>query len=44
MMIEGTFKRVVLPLGTRGAPQRPGSVAHQLVQYDRGEPGVKVGQ
>jgi succinate-acetate transporter protein len=44
MMIEGTFKRVVLPLGTRGAPQRPGSVAHLPVQYDRGEPGVKVGQ
>lgn len=44
MMLEGTFKRVVLPVGTRGTPSRPGTVAHHPIQYESGEPGVKIGQ
>jgi uncharacterized protein len=45
MMLEGTHRRVVLPLGTRHVPQRPDRVvAHLPIQYDVGEPGVKVGQ
>ena len=44
MMLEGMFKRVVLPIGTRGTPSRPGTVAHHPIQYESGEPGVKIGQ
>lgn len=44
MMLESTFKRVVLPVGKRGAPQKPGAVPRRPIQYDAGEPGVKLGQ
>ena len=44
MMLESTFKRVVLPVGKRGVSQQPGASAQQPIQYDAGEPGVKVGQ
>jgi succinate-acetate transporter protein len=44
MMLESTAKRVVLPVGKRGAPQKPGSVPRHPIQYEAGEPGVKIGQ
>jgi succinate-acetate transporter protein len=44
MMLEGTFKRPVFPLGRRGAAARPEGVAQLPTQYDVGGPGVKVGQ
>ena len=44
MMLESTFKQVVLPVGKRGAAEQPGASGHQPIQYDAGEPGVKVGQ
>lgn len=45
MMLEGTWKRVVLPLGKyRGAANTPGSVLTAPIQYEHGQPGVKVGQ
>ncbi|HKN95501.1 MAG TPA: GPR1/FUN34/YaaH family transporter [Pseudonocardiaceae bacterium] len=44
MMLRGTFGRVVLPVGRPRAKNMPGSVPVQPIQYERGEPGVKVGQ
>lgn len=44
MMLESTAKRVVLPVGKRGAPQKPGAVPRHPIQYEAGEPGVKIGQ
>ncbi|MFB9386671.1 acetate uptake transporter [Pseudonocardia petroleophila] len=44
MMLRGTFKRVVLPVGERGAPQAPGATPRHPIQYAAGEPGVKIGQ
>jgi uncharacterized protein len=44
MMLEGTFKRPVLPLGRRDAARRPEAVAQLLAPYDPDGPGVKVGQ
>lgn len=44
MMLESTFKKVVLPEGKRGVPQRPGVSPRQPIQYAAGEPGVKLGQ
>jgi succinate-acetate transporter protein len=44
MMLRGTFGRVVLPVGRTRAANAPGSVPVQPIQYERGEPGVKVGQ
>jgi succinate-acetate transporter protein len=45
MMVEGTWKRVVLPLGKyAGAANSPGASLTRPIQYERGMPGVKVGQ
>jgi len=44
MMLEGTFKRVVLPVGKRDAPETPGEPGARSIQYSLGEPGVKIGQ
>lgn len=44
MLLESTFKRVVLPVGKRGAPQQPGAAPSHPIQYEAGEPGVKIGQ
>ncbi len=45
MMLEGSFKRVVLPLGKYNrASNTPGSVVTDPIQYRAGFPGVKVGQ
>jgi len=46
MMIEGTFGRVILPLGEprRRAANVPGHVAHQPIEFELGEPGVRHGQ
>ncbi|MGW4589725.1 acetate uptake transporter [Amycolatopsis thermoflava] len=45
MVLEATYKRVVLPMGKRGAPADvPGRTAKRTIQFQLGEPGVKVGQ
>ncbi|MEU3454648.1 GPR1/FUN34/YaaH family transporter [Micromonospora sp. NPDC006766] len=44
MMLEGTWRRVVLPLGKRRGPNVPGRSPRQVIQFVSGEPGVKVGQ
>jgi succinate-acetate transporter protein len=44
MVLEGAFKRVVLPVGKKGTRERAGAVPRYPIQYDAGEPGVKVGQ
>ena len=43
MMLEGTFKRPVFPLGRRGAVRGPEAVA-QLYTYDVDAPGGRVGR
>lgn len=45
MVLQGTTKRVMLPMGARGQPQAPGAlIPRQPIQYEAGEPGVKIGQ
>ncbi|NKQ57790.1 acetate uptake transporter [Amycolatopsis sp. K13G38] len=45
MVLEATYKRVVLPMGKIGAePNIPGRIPKQVIQYEYGEPGIKVGQ
>jgi len=44
MMLEGAYRRVVLPLGQyRRAANVPGTTITYPVQYEQGEPGVRVG-
>jgi succinate-acetate transporter protein len=44
-LLEGSWRRVILPLGrTLWGANRPGSVTSQPVEYQYGEPGVRVGQ
>jgi uncharacterized protein len=45
MMLEGTWKKVILPLGKYAHDANaPGTVLTHPVQYPLGQPGVKVGQ
>lgn len=45
MLLESTYKRVVLPMGKRGPePDVPGQRQKEMIQYQVGEPGVKAGQ
>ncbi|ROT29717.1 acetate uptake transporter family protein [Micromonospora sp. HM5-17] len=44
MMLEGTFRRVILPIGKMRGPNLPGREPRQVIQFLAGEPGVKVGQ
>lgn len=45
MVLEAAYKRVVLPMGKRGpAPDAPGRTPKQTIQFELGEPGIKVGQ
>jgi succinate-acetate transporter protein len=44
MMLRGTFGRVVLPVGNRRTTDRRGTIPSQPIQYELGEPGVKIGQ
>lgn len=44
MLLESTYKRAVLPVGARPERERTGRPVHQLIQFEHGEPGVKVGQ
>lgn len=44
MMLQGRSGRVVLPVGKRHAPNKPGAIPVQRIQYEYGEPGVKAGQ
>ncbi|WP_326560173.1 acetate uptake transporter family protein [Micromonospora sp. NBC_01796] len=44
MMLEGTYRRVILPLGKRGGVNVPGREPRQSIQFVAGEPGIKVGQ
>lgn len=41
MMLESTFKRPILPVGKRHAQH---NATTSILQYEAGEPGVKVGQ
>lgn len=43
LLLQGRFGRIVLPLGKTHAAPKP-SVPVQPIQYEYGEPGVKVGQ
>lgn len=45
MVLEAAYKRVILPMGKRGAePSVPGRIPKQVIQYEYGEPGIKIGQ
>jgi succinate-acetate transporter protein len=44
MLLQGSYGRVVLPMGARGRADRPGAIPRQPIEYEMGEPGVKVGQ
>jgi uncharacterized protein len=44
MMLEATANRIVLPIGKRRTTQHAGAVPRNLIQYEAGEPGAKVGQ
>jgi succinate-acetate transporter protein len=44
MLLQGSFGRVMLPMGVRGRADRPGAIPRQPIQYELGEPGVKLGQ
>lgn len=45
MMLEATYKRVILPMGKVGPETDvPGKEPKQTIQYQVGEPGVKAGQ
>ena len=44
MMLQGRFGRVVLPLGKPREVNMPGAIPVQPIQYEYGEPGVKLGQ
>jgi succinate-acetate transporter protein/CBS domain-containing protein len=45
MVLEGAFRRVILPLGKIGGPNKPGSrSSYRPVEYKYGQPGVRVGQ
>jgi hypothetical protein len=42
MMLEASYKRVILPLGKANA--MPGAIVTHPIQYAAGQPGVRVGQ
>ena len=45
MMFEGTFGRTILPLGKyKKAANVPGGVLTRPLEYEHGQPGVKLGQ
>jgi succinate-acetate transporter protein len=44
MVLQATYKRVVLPTGVIGGVNRPGASPRHPIQYMAGEPGVKIGQ
>lgn len=46
MLLEATHRRVVMPMGKRGGAMAnvPGREPKQTIQFELGEPGVKVGQ
>lgn len=44
MLLESTYQRVVLPMGRRGGANTPGTPPRRTIQYESGEPGVKIGQ
>ncbi|WBB66596.1 GPR1/FUN34/YaaH family transporter [Micromonospora sp. WMMD812] len=44
MLLESAYRRVVLPMGRRRAPDRPGVAPRHTIQFVAGEPGIKVGQ
>lgn len=44
MMLQGRYGRVILPVGRPRAVNRPGAIPVQPIQYEYGEPGVKLGQ
>jgi succinate-acetate transporter protein len=45
MLLEATFRRVVLPVGKpRLSANVPGRVVFRPIEYPAGQPGVKVGQ
>ncbi|MCR6490648.1 acetate uptake transporter [Amycolatopsis sp. OK19-0408] len=45
MVLEAAYRRVVLPMGKLGpAPNAPGRATSRAIQFELGEPGIKVGQ
>jgi hypothetical protein len=44
MMLEGTYRRVILPIGKIRGVNVPGREPRQVIQFTAGEPGIKVGQ
>ena len=44
MLLNHTFKRAVLPVGKRSAPESPADPDRRAIQYPFGEPGVMLGQ
>jgi len=44
LLLEGSWRRVILPLGRAHGANRPGSIAIDPVEYRLGEPGVRMGQ
>jgi succinate-acetate transporter protein len=44
MVLAGSMGRIVLPIGSRGGPNKLGSIPRQPIEYAAGEPGIKIGQ
>jgi hypothetical protein len=44
MVLAASTRRVVLPMGQRGGPIKPGAISRHPVEYRAGDPGVKIGQ
>ena len=44
MALAAATGRVVLPLGSRGAPNMPGATPTRRIEFPAGEPGIKIGQ
>jgi uncharacterized protein len=44
LLLEASYRRVVLPMGKVRGANVPGQQPSQTIQFMAGEPGVKVGQ
>lgn len=44
MVLADSTSRIVLPVGQRGGPNKPGSTPKRPIEYAAGEPGIKIGQ
>jgi len=43
-VVRSAYKRVVLPFGRRAGPEQAGRPVRRLIQFEHGEPGIKIGR